>query len=51
MSNYIPYIKKINFTSNILDVKFDVIKSNYENQPKFKLGYNTIFFDAKFNKT
>jgi hypothetical protein len=40
MSNYIPYIKKINFTNNILDVKFDLIKSNYENQPKFKLGYH-----------
>ena len=40
MSNYIPYIIKIDFTNNILDVKFDVIKSNYENQPKFKLGYH-----------
>lgn len=40
MSNYFPYIKKINFTNDILDVKFDVIKSYYENQPKFKLGYH-----------
>ena len=40
MSNYIPYIVKIDFTNNILDVKFDIIKSNYENQPKFKLGYH-----------
>ena len=40
MSNYIPFIRKINFTNNIFDVNFDIIKSNYENQPKFKLGYH-----------
>ena len=40
MSNYTPYIQKLNFSKDILNENFDLIKSNYENQPKFNLGYH-----------
>ena len=40
MSKYIPYIKKLTFSNNIIDNNFDVIDSGYENQPLFSLGYH-----------
>jgi len=40
MSKYIPYIKKLTFSNNIIDNNFDVIESGYENQPLFSLGYH-----------
>jgi len=40
MSKYIPYIKKLTFSNNIIDNDFDIIGSGYENQPLFNLGYH-----------
>merc|ERR1711998_585117 len=37
---YKPFIKDLNFKSNIIDANFDVISSQYENQPLFNLGYH-----------
>jgi len=40
MSNFAPYIKKLEFSKDILNENFDFVKTNYENQPKFNLGYH-----------
>ena len=37
---YKPFIKDLNFKSNIIDANFDVISSQYESQPLFNLGYH-----------
>tara|TARA_B100000902_G_scaffold381837_1_gene418824 strand:+ start:2458 stop:3690 length:1233 start_codon:yes stop_codon:yes gene_type:complete len=40
MSKFTPYIKKLQFSSNIIDNEFDLKESGYENQPIFSLGYH-----------
>ena len=40
MSIYTPYIQKLEFGDDILSKNFDLIKTNYENLPKFNLGYH-----------
>jgi len=40
MSIYTPYIQKLEFSNDILSENFDLIETNYENQPKFNLGYH-----------
>ena len=41
MSNqYNPFVKELNFKSNIIDSDFNLINSKYENQSLFKLGYH-----------
>ncbi len=37
---YKPFIEVLNFKNNIIDDDFDVISSQYENQPSFNLGYH-----------
>ena len=47
MSEYKPFIQKLDFTNNILDSKFDLIKSGYENQPLLSLGFHKYLFGAR----
>ena len=40
MSNYTPFIKKLNFSKSIINEEFNLISSSFENQPLFSLGYH-----------